>query len=80
MQRDWFMYHLHVRSTYKNRLEYPFKPAIDRIVCNFIPKHAKFVVPVISSVLGNSETIFVHFVSWGPEGRYQYSKMFRWEP
>ena len=23
MQRDWFMYHL--RSTYKNRLEYPFK-------------------------------------------------------
>ena len=23
MQRDWFMYHR--RSTYKNRLEYPFK-------------------------------------------------------
>ena len=26
MQRDWFMYHL--RSNYKNRLEFPFKSFI----------------------------------------------------
>ena len=30
MQRDWFMYHL--RSTYKNRLEYPFNDSTNTTV------------------------------------------------
>ena len=36
MQRDWFMYHL--RSTYKNRLEYPFKD----IVLTLLRLHLNF--------------------------------------
>ena len=42
MQHDWFMYHL--RSTYKNRLDFPFKcqnndtSAIDI----FVSQHSRF--------------------------------------
>ena len=31
MQHDWFMYHL--RSTYKNRLDFPFNPNLPGLFC-----------------------------------------------
>ena len=34
MQLDWFMYHL--RSTYKNRLDFPFKEAMNQQVSAFL--------------------------------------------
>ena len=46
MQHDWFMYHL--RSTYKNRLDFPFK---DHLVSNILTPHLIRGGGISSSVL-----------------------------
>ena len=51
MQHDWFMYHL--RSTYKNRLDFPFNLPLLWLMINIKPElqyaeHFEFVVVVVS--------------------------------